>query len=78
MNLFLWGVCCCGQRLGPSPHAPAQKEHEAATGLERQRFAERCSTQHLVLIRDGRRRACRCRANTYLPVFFIIRSIVLG
>ena len=43
------------QRPRPSPHAPAEKKHEAAAGLGRQRFAEGCHTQRLILGCDGGR-----------------------
>ena len=47
--LFLLGAHGRAQRPGPTPHAPAQEEHQATAGLERQRRAESRGAQHLVL-----------------------------
>jgi len=80
--LFLLGAHGRAQRPGPTPHTPAQEQHQATAGLERQRRAESCGTQHLVLgVVLGSADACRrgrWRSDRQRRVFFTARSIVLG
>ena len=58
------------QRLRPSPHTPAQKEHEAAAVLGWQGFAESCHAQDLILVRKGGWRIEHAGAVTCSPGIF--------
>src|ERR1700746_1761648 len=61
------------QRLRPSPHTPAQKEHEAVAVLGWQGFAESCHAQDLILVRKGGRRDRTCRRrDVFTRDFFLM------